>query len=150
MKQFGHILAQRLESIEQSARQTLRDVEAIRGFCVGYAASMSSYNSPSPPQTYQSGNGFQEIVSESATAEKAVAEIIEEVKKLIIELTIMGFVQERRDGLLQFASPVFGCVYGRTREDFEKKPTDKIKQFNKNNKWSVKTAKIILHIDFIH
>lgn len=44
MKQLGQIIAQKLESIEQSARQTLRDVEAIRGVCMGYAAAMSDFN----------------------------------------------------------------------------------------------------------
>ena len=43
-------------------------------------------HAPPPPQTYHSGNGFQEIVSVPAIVGKTVAEIIEEVKKLIIEL----------------------------------------------------------------
>ena len=141
MNQLGQIIAQRLESIEQSARQTLRDVEAIRGFCMGYAAAMSDVNAPPPPQ-YNSGNGFQEIVSEPAIVGKTVAEIIEEVKKLIIELKIKGSVREHRDGLLKFTSPVFGCVYGRTKEEIEEKLKEKIKQFkNKPQKAKQKTEK---------
>ena len=129
MNQLGQIIAQKLESIEQSARQTLRDVEAIRGVCMGYAAAMSDFNAS--PQ-YNSGNGFQEIVSEPAIVGKTVAEIIEEVKKLIIELKIKGSVREHRDGLLKFTSPVFGCVYGRTEEEFRQKLTEKIKQLAKH------------------
>ena len=141
MNQLGQIIAQKLESIEQSARQTLRDVEAIRGVCMGYAAAMSDFNVSPPPQ-YNSGNGFQEIVSEPAIVGKTVAEIIEEVKKLIIELKIKGSVREHRDGLLKFTSPVFGCVYGRSKEDFEKKLTEKIKQLAKHpQKAKQKTAK---------
>lgn len=136
MNQIGQIIAQRLESIEKVARQTLRDVEAIRGVCVGYAAAMRSFYSPSPPQTYHSSNGFQEIFSEPATTEKSVAEIIEEVKKLIIELKIKGSVREHRNGLIKFTNTVFGCVYGRTKEEIEEKLKEKIKQFNKNNKSS--------------
>ena len=79
MNQLGQIIAQKLESIEQGARQTLRDVEAIRGVCMGYAAAMSDFNVSPPPQPYQSGNGFQEIVSKPAIAGKTVAEIIETV-----------------------------------------------------------------------
>ena len=127
MNQLAQIIAQRLESVEQSARQTLRDVEAIRGICMGYAAAMSDFNASPPPQ-YNSGNGFQEIVSEPAIVGKTVDEIIEEVKKLIIELKIKGSVREHRDGLLKFTSPVFGCVYGRTEEEFRQKLTEKIKQ----------------------
>ena len=142
MNQLGQIIAQRLESVEQSARQTLRDVEAIRGVCMGYAAAMSDFNAPPPPQKYHSGNGFQEIVSEPAIVGKTVAEIIEEVKKLIIELKIKGSVREHRDGLLKFTSPVFGCVYGRTEEEFRQKLTEKIKQLAKHpQKAKQKTAK---------
>ena len=141
MNQLGQIIAQKLESIEQSARQTLRDVEAIRGVCMGYAAAMSDFTAPPPPQ-YHSGNGFQEIVSEPATVGKTVAEIIEEVKKLIIELKIKGSVREHRDGLLKFTSPVFGCVYGRSEEEFRQKLTEKIKQLAKHpQKAKQKTAK---------
>lgn len=94
MNQIGQIIAKKLESIEQNARQTLRDVEAIRGVCMGYAAAMSDFNASPPPQTYHSGNGFQEIVSEPAIIGKTVDELIEEVKKMIIELKIKGSVRE--------------------------------------------------------
>ncbi len=142
MNQLAQIIAQRLESVEQSARQTLRDVEAIRGICMGYAAAMSDFNASPPPQ-YNSGNGFQEIVSEPAIVAKTVDEIIEEVKKLIIELKIKGSVREHRDGLLKFTSPVFGCVYGRTEEEFRQKLTEKIKQLARHpQKAKQKTAKV--------
>lgn len=85
-----------------------------------------------PPQTYNSGNELQKIISLPATTEKTVDEIIEEVKKMIIELEIKGSVREHRDGLLKFTSTVFGSVYGRTKEEIEKKLKEKIKQFNKN------------------
>lgn len=71
------------------------------------------------------------IVSEPATAEKSVAETIEEVKKMIIELHIKGSVREHRNGLLKFTSTALGCVYGRTKEDFEKQLNERIKQLNK-------------------
>ncbi len=88
------------------------------------------------------GKGVQEIVSQPAIIEKSVAEIIEEVKRMIIELKLNGSVREHRNGLLKFTSPVFGCVYGRTKEDFEKKLTEKIKQLAKHpQKAKQKTVK---------
>ena len=149
MNQIGQIIAQKLESIEQGARQTLRDVEAIRGVCVGYAAAMSDFNAPPPPQTYHSGNGFQEIVSEPAIAGKTVASIIEEVRKLIIELKIKGSVREHRNGLIKFTNAVFGCVYGRTKEEIEKKLKEKIKQYkNKSPNSKSQKTKSPLLLDF--
>lgn len=71
---------------------------------------------PTTPTTNYIGNEFQEIVSEPAIVGKTVSEIIDEVKKLIIELKIKGSVREHRDGLLKFTSTVFGCVYGRTKK----------------------------------
>ncbi len=141
MNQLAQIIAQRLESVEQSARQTLRDVEAIRGVCMGYAAAMSDFHAPPPPQ-YNLGNGFQEIVSEPATKQKSVAEIIEEVRKLIIELKIKGSVREHKNGLLKFTSTVLGCVYGRSKEEFEEKLKEKIKELARQpKKTNQKTAK---------
>lgn len=76
------------------------------------------------------GNGFQEIVSTTPTTtyEKSVGEIIREVQEMIIELKIKGSVREHRDGLIKFTSTVFGCVYGRTKEEIEKKLKEKLKQ----------------------
>lgn len=90
---------------------------------------------PTTPSTNYIGNEFQEIVSEPAIVGKTVSEIIDEVKKLIIELKIKGSVREHRDGLLKFTSTVFGCVYGRTKEEIEEKLKEKIKQYkNKPSK----------------
>lgn len=81
------------------------------------------------PTTYL-GNGYQEIVSNTPTAPyvKSVEEIIREVQEMIIELQIKGSVREHRNGLLKFTSTVFGCVYGRTKEEIEKKLKEQLKQ----------------------
>ncbi len=90
----------------------------------------TNYQSTAPTSTPYIGNGFQEIVSEPTTV-KSVEEIIREVQEMIIELKIKGSVREHRDGLIKFTSTVFGCVYGRTKEEIEKKLQEKIKQFKK-------------------
>lgn len=77
-------------------------------------------------------NRVQTIVSLPATAEKTVDEIIEEVKKMIIELKIKGSVREHRNGLLKFTSTSLGCVYGRTKEEIEKQLLERIKQLKKS------------------
>ena len=102
------------------------------GVIVAHAYAEYEADHAPPPQPYHFGNGFQEIVSEPAIVGKTVAEIIDEVKKLIIELKIKGSVREHRDGLLKFSSPVFGCVYGRSEEEFRQKLTEKIKQLAKH------------------
>ncbi len=102
------------------------------GLIVAHAFGEYAADHAPPPPRYHSGNGFQEIVSEPAIVGKTVAEIIEEVKKLIIELQIKGSVREHRDGLLKFTSPVFGCVYGRSEVEFRQKLTEKIKQLTKH------------------
>ena len=77
-------------------------------------------------------NRVQTIVSLPATAEKTVEKIIEEVKKMILELKIKGSVREHRNGLLKFTSTSLGCVYGRTKEEIEKQLLERIKQLKKS------------------
>lgn len=143
---MDYIIEQRLTNIENLARhqqdvsqEILRCVQRIYGYCAGMEAVASDYPPAqkvygNTPTTYL-GNGFQEIVSEPTTAtyEKSIEEIIREVQEMIIELKIKGSVREHRDGLIKFTSTVFGCVYGRTKEEIEKKLKEKIKQF-KNKK----------------
>lgn len=88
---------------------------------------------PPCPDDYTT-NRVQTIVSLPATAEKTVDEIIEEVKKMIIELKIKGSVREHRNGLLKFTSTSLGCVYGRTKEEIEKQLLERIKQLKKSPK----------------
>lgn len=129
---IAQIILTRLERIEQNARQTLRDIEFIRGFCAGMEAVARDYPPIPALQLNQESNGYQEIVSNTPTApKKSVEEIIREVQEMIIELQIKGSVREHRNGLLKFTSTVFGCVYGRTKEEIEKQLKEKIKQFKK-------------------
>ena len=87
----------------------------------------------------QESNGYQEIVSTPTT--KTVEEIIREVKEMIIELQIKGSVREHRNGLLKFTSTVFGCVYGRTKEEIEKQLKEKIKQLKNKPQTNKKEKK---------
>lgn len=125
-----------LQEIATAAQAIERAVGKIVGWVVGNAQWKNQYNSPnknyqSPTSTYL-GNGYQEIVSEPTPVhEKTVDEIIREVQEMIIELQIKGSVREHRNGLLKFTSTVFGCVYGRTKEEIEKQLKEKIKQFKK-------------------
>lgn len=86
----------------------------------------------------QESNGLQEIVSE-----KTIEEIIREVKEMIIELQIKGSVhQQTESGLIRFRSTTLGDIYGRSKEEIEKKLKEKIKQFNKRKSKKDKKEKI--------
>lgn len=118
---------ERIKSIRNSICTLLGGISAYGDFEDLF--NEYAYTAPTP---YIS-NGFQEIVSTTPTAPtvKSVEEIIREVQEMIIELKIKGSVREHRDGLIKFTSTVFGCVYGRTKEEIEKKLQKKIKQFKK-------------------
>lgn len=127
-----HFILQQLNNIEQAARQIVAGIRGILGYCAGMETVASHYP-PSQqfgePLLNQESNEYQEIVSPPTSNIKTVEEIIQEVKEMIIELQIKGSVREHRNGLLKFTSTVFGCVYGRTKEDFEKQLKEKLKQF---------------------
>lgn len=145
---MDYIIEQRLTNIENLARhqqevsqEILRCVQRIYGYCAGIEAVASDYPPAqkvygNTPTTYL-GNGFKEIVSEPTnTYVKSVEEIIEEVKQMIIELKIKGSVREHRGGLLKFTSTMFDKpIYGRSKEEIEKKLKERLKQLkNKSQK----------------
>lgn len=142
---MDYIIEQRLINIENLARhqqdvsqEILRCVQRIYGYCAGMEAVASDYPPAPKQQLNQIGNGFQKIVSEHTTAtyQKSVEEIIKEVKQMIIEFKIKGSVREHRDGLLKFTSTMFDKpIYGRSKEEIEKKLKERLKQLkNKSQK----------------
>lgn len=139
-----------LDGIELSSQRIAKEAESISfriaalfGWCAGEESGVEYllqnngiYCSPAPtPEKNLIGNGFgtQHI--------KTTAEIIEEIKAMIIELKIKGSVREHRDGLLRFTSTVFGDIYGRSKEEIEKKLKEKIKQYKLNKPQKDKTKK---------
>lgn len=127
---------ERIKSIRNTICTLLGGISAYGDF----ENLFNEYAYTAPTSTYL-GNGFQEIVSTTPTEPyvKSVEEIIREVQEMIIELKIKGSVREHRDGLIKFTSTVFGCVYGRTKEEIEKKLQEKIKQFKKKPQKDKKT-----------
>lgn len=136
---MDNFIQQQLNTIEQMARcqlevsqQTLRVVERIFGYCAGMETVAKDYPSAlSQTQINQESNGYQEIVSNTTTTPyvKTVEEIIREVQEMIIELQIKGSVREHRNGLLKFTSTMFSRpIYGRTKEEIEKKLKEQLKQ----------------------
>ncbi len=132
---------QRIKSIRNSICTLLSGISAYGDF----EDFFTDFAYASPTSTSYIGNGFQEIVSTAPTVPtvKSVEEIIREVQEMIIELKIKGSVREHRDGLIKFTSTVFGCVYGRTKEEIEKKLQEKIKKFKKKPQKD-KKAKIVI------
>lgn len=121
---FNH----RIKSIHNSICALIGRISVYSGF----EDLFKDFAYTSSTSTSYIGNGYQEIVSTTPTVhKKTVEEIIREVQEMIIELQIKGSVREHRNGLLKFTSTVFGCVYGRTKEEIEKQLKEKIKQFKK-------------------
>lgn len=126
-------IGQQLSNIEQAARQIVAGIHGILGYCAGMETVAKNYpTAPPKPQLNQESNGYQEIVSSAPTVPcaKTVEEIIREVNEMIIELKIKGSVREHRNGLLKFTSTMFNKpIYGRTKEEIEKKLKEQLKQF---------------------
>lgn len=128
---MDYYIQKRLDTIGQMAEEVQCLVREIYGYCDGMETAARYYPPAPKKQLNQIGNGFQEIVSTTPTTtyEKSVEEIIEEVKQMIIELKIKGSVREHRDGLLKFTSTMFDKpIYGRSKEEIEKKLKERLKQ----------------------
>ncbi|MCM1437742.1 MAG: site-specific integrase [Roseburia sp.] len=131
-------IEQQLNYIEQYGRMGMecnkKIVESIRviiGYCNGQE-TVANILFPQE-QTNHKSNGLQEIVSTITDhKKKSVEEIIKEIEEMIIELQIKGSVREHRNGLLKFTSTMFDKpVYGRSKEEIEKKVKDNLKQLKK-------------------
>lgn len=85
----------------------------------------SNYLKISPPEFVSSGFDSQTI--------------LEELKKMIIELNIKGSIRTRENGLIELRSKDFGSIYGRTKAEIEQKLTNKLKEA-KQEKNNNKTA----------
>ena len=60
--------------------------------------------------------------------------ILEELKKMIINLNIKGSIRIRDNGLIEFRNKDFGSIYGRTNAEIEQKIVKKIKEEKKYRK----------------
>lgn len=75
------------------------------------------------------GYGYQENISN----------LLKEIKDMIIELKIDGSVRQRANGLLELRTQALGSIYGRTKEEIERKLLNKLKEVSKDKK-AKKTA----------
>lgn len=134
------IIAEQADIQEKSAQKIKQAVRDILLFECGaaYYDYTHQENLPTPTLLFnQESNEGQEIVSQKSTEE-----IIQEVKEMIIELKIKGSVhQQTESGLIRFRSTTLGDIYGRSKEEIEKKIKEKIKQF-KNKPQKGKKEKI--------
>lgn len=139
-----------LNIIEQSARQIASAIHGIYGYCAGMETVANDYSNIPQEQLNQESNGYQKIVSNTTTvSKKTVEEIIREVQEMIIELQIKGSVREHRDGLLKFTSTLFSKpVYGRTKEEIEKKLREQLKQLKSKPQKDKKTKNAPLLSEF--
>lgn len=123
-------IQQQLNSIEQMARyqlevsqQTLRIIERIFGYCAGMEDAAKNYPPAPPSQENFVGYGNQNKST-----------ILEEIKKMIVELKIKGSIRERANGLIELRTQTLGSIYGRTKEEIETKLTQKLKEAKKKTK----------------
>ncbi len=72
--------------------------------------------------------------------------ILEELKKMIINLNIKGSIRIRDNGLIEFRNKDFGSIYGRTNAEIEQKIVKKIKEEKKNK--NTENKKTILLSEF--
>lgn len=129
MKHHLKLMVNSISAIEQSLRELKDNILVIYGYDDNGFDNHPTYQSESTNTDYTINNKSQEIISLPTFNQKSVKEIIKEIEEMIIELKIKGSIREHRNGLLKFTSTVFGCVYGRTKEEIEKQLKEKIKQF---------------------
>lgn len=77
-----------------------------------------------------------DLSEEKEKMRKPFSKLIEEAKKMIINLNVKGSLRTRPNGLLEFRSPTFGSVYGRTVDELEFNIKRKIRTFKAKEKIS--------------
>lgn len=142
---MDYIIKQRLVNIETMARtqqeiaqQILRDIQGIYGYCVGLEIVATDYPTIKTLQLDTKNDWDQPVIFQP----KTIFNIIEEVKKMIIELKIKASVREHRDGLLKVTT-AFGCFYGRSKEEIENKLKERLKQLKGKPQKDKKTKVVV-------
>ena len=137
-------------AMENWAKQIIYSIHSLRGYCDANEHYSDIFTSQSLPyQNIIKNNVIQEIISSPPIEIIPIDNIIKEVEKMIIELKIKGSVREHRNGLIKFTSTVFGCIYGRTKEEIREKLEEKITRLNKMpNKDKVAKKKVPLLSEF--
>lgn len=125
---MNYIIEQRLINIERMARQQqevaqqiIRDIQGIYGYCDGMETVVNDY---SPILPLKQIGSYEFYDHHSA--------ILEEIKKMIVELKIKGSVRVRANGLIELRTPALGSIYGRTREEIELKLNRRLKEVQKH------------------
>lgn len=148
--QMNEFIKAQLDNIELSAQKIALEarnvslrITAILGFCAGQESGVDYLLRTQPTLIECNSNGVQKEIS------KSTEEIIQEIKEMLVELTIKGSVRERANGLLEFRNTIFGSVYGRTKEDFERQLKEKLKELKKRpNKGKDKKLPVPLLSEF--
>ena len=107
----------------EAAERIIRLVGRVQGREENYLARRDDFKVIQFP-TKQIGNGY--------SGENKVLKnpLVEEVKEMLVELDIKGSLRERADGLLEFRNTKFGSVYGRTKEEIQRKLTKKLQELH--------------------
>lgn len=109
-----------LNGIIEYAESILRVIGYAQGRAKNYLARRDELQVIQFPT--QKSNGY--------SGEKVSKPLIEEVEEMLIELDIKGSLRERAGGLLEFRNAKFGSVYGRTKEEIQRKLTKKLQELH--------------------
>lgn len=77
-------------------------------------------------------------VNEKVISEKS---LIEEIKEMLIEIQISGSLRTRKNGLFELRTVRFGSVYGRSKEELQKKLQQKVREEKSHVKRAPKRKK---------
>lgn len=113
--------AEEVGELVAMAENILRIVGYAQGRADSYAARRDEFKVIQFPTQICNGYSGVKVVSKP---------LIEEVKDMLIELDIKGSLRERTGGLLELCSTKFGSIYGRTKEEIQRKLTKKIQELH--------------------
>lgn len=103
-------------------QQAQSAIYSLIGFIAGEEVSKNQTSEPTPVNLY-----LDNLIFENCKKESTPELIIQEVKNMLIQLTIKGSVRKRADGLIELRTQALGSIYGRTKEEIELKLTNKLK-----------------------
>lgn len=111
-----------LREIAVAAQSIEKAVGKIVGWTVGNGKYPANADCPTaPPTPLPSMNGYDNQRN-----------ILEEIKAMIVDLSIKASVRERPDGRFELRSRLLGSIYGFSKEEIELKLTKKLKEVQKN------------------
>ena len=119
MDDYFQVIMDAAAELKETSEKLVGKIVKATLFAAGYQKGAEEAAASSAPIEPAPANGMDATIPPPKDP-------VEEVEEMLLELNIPGSVRQRANGLLEFRSPYFGSIYGRSPDVIQKKIEEKL------------------------